>query len=138
MEKLQVGQVIFILLREDHKIAPVQVVEEVVRRKLAGEEIKYFVRASTSPKTKIMPLEFDKEHVFLTIEEARSYMLDNATKAIESICEEAFNASAMFGDAPQEVIRSTSQTIDQPEQPPTPAGYQRVRLPSGEFVNVSM
>ena len=130
MEKLQVGQVIFILLREDHKIAPVQVVEEVVRRKLAGEEIKYFVRASTNPKTKIMPLEFDKEHVFLTIEEARSYMLDNATKAIESICEEAFNASAMFGDAPQEVSRKPSISLSshQPQLDTRGFGCQAVSL----------
>ena len=137
MEKLHVGQVVFILLREDHRIAPVQVVEEVVHRKLGGEETKYFVRASTQAKAKVMPLEVTKEKVFLTIDDARVYMLENATKAIEGICEEAEKIAAAFEtEAPSPLSAEVKATT--PPRPPTETGMQRIRMPNGEWVNVKV
>jgi len=137
MEKLHVGQVVFILLREDHRIAPVQVVEEVVHRKLGGEETKYFVRASAQPKAKIMPLEVTKEKVFLTIDDARIYMIENATKAIESICDDAEKIAASFdseGPSPLSAeVKASTVT-----RPVAETSSHRVQMPNGEWVNVKV
>jgi len=139
MEKLHVGQVVFLLLREDHRIAPVQVVEEVVRRKLGGEEVNYFVRASAKPKSKVLPLEIEKERVFLTIEDARSYMLENATKAIEGICDEAMRVAETFGDETEVTpVVEEVRLAAPPPTPPAQVGHKRVRLPTGEYVSVKM
>lgn len=136
MEKFHVGQVIFILLREDHRIAPVQVVEEVVRRKLNGEEVNYFVRASANLKSKALPLDLKKERVFLAVEDARSFMVENATRAIEKICEEARKAAASFEEAEQESLPAESH--ESYNLPPASPGHKRVRLPSGEYVSVDL
>lgn len=139
MENLHVGQVVFILLREDHRIAPVQVVEEVVRRKLGGEEVNYFVRANSNPKSKILPLDLKKERVFLTIEDARSFMIENATKAIEGICEEARKIAASFDDVSEESpIVEEAREAYAPPTSAAPPGHKRVRLPTGEYVNVKI
>jgi len=138
MEKLHVGQVVFILLREEHRIAPVQVVEEVVRRKLGGEEVNYFVRANSNPKSKVLPLELKKERVFFNIEDARSFMIDNATKAIEGICEDAMKIAASFDDAAgASPLAEEAREVYTPP-PSTPPGHKRVRLPTGEYVNVKI
>ena len=137
MEKLHVGQVVFILLREDHRIAPVQVVEEVVHRKLGGEETKYFVRASPQAKAKVMPLEITKEKVFLTIDDARVYMLENATKAIEGICDDAEKFAATFETGEQSPV-SAEMKAPTPIRAQTEASTQRVRMPDGEWVNLKV
>jgi hypothetical protein len=137
MEKLHVGQVVFILLREDHRIAPVQVVEEVVHRKLGGEETKYFVRAGPQAKAKVMPLEITKEKVFLTIDDARVYMLENATKAIEGICDDAEKFAATFEAGEQSPI-SVEMKAPPPTRAQTETSNQRVRMPDGEWVNLKV
>jgi len=137
MEKLHVGQVVFILLREDHRIAPVQVVEEVVHRKLGGEETKYFVRASPQAKAKVMPLEVTKEKVFLTIDDARVYMLENATKAIEGICDEAEKFAATFEVESPSALSAEVKVATLPRPAPE-SGMQRIRMPDGEWVNVKV
>lgn len=139
MMKLNVGQVIFILLREDHRLVPVQVVEEVVHRKITGEEVKYYVRASPNPGAKVVPLDISKETVFLYLENAREFMIENATRAIDSICEEASKACSGFEQArPQPLALVDSD--DPREKVPSAKQQtaQRVQLDTGEWVSVQM
>lgn len=139
MMKLNVGQVIFILLRDDHRIAPVQVVEEVVHRKLTGEEVKYYVKASPAPGAKAYPLDLSKEIVFFSLENAREYMIENATRAIESICEEATKASNEFEQVPaQAKSLALVENIKGPSAPVRQGNTQRVQLDTGEWVSVQM
>jgi len=130
MIKFTVGQVIFILLRDDHRIAPVQVVEEVVHRKINGEEIKYYVRASNSPDAKILLLETSKQKIFLTIDDARQYMIENATHAIDAICNEAMTASYAFSEG--------ATSFEAPEKPRQAQEMKKVKLPTGEIVNIQI
>jgi len=141
MMKLNVGQVIFILLREDHRLVPVQVVEEVVHRKITGEEVKYYVRASPAPGAKVVPLDFSKETVFLYLENAREYMIENATRAIDAICEEASKACNGFEQAhphPQPLALVESGEARGKTPPAKQQNAQRVQLDTGEWVSVQM
>jgi len=137
MENLSVGQVVFVFVPEDHGILPVQVVEEVVRRKLAGVETRYFVRASPDPDAKVFELNSKKYSVFLTLASAREFMIENATRAIDEICREAeaihgnFQPARKFDSPPPEPSPTISALA------PSPAvGTAQVRLPNGEMVNV--
>ena len=139
MMKLNVGQVIFILLREDHRLVPVQVVEEVVHRKITGEEVKYYVRASPAPGAKVVPLDFSKETVFLYPENAREYMIENATRAIDAICEEASKACNGFEQAhPQPLALVESGETREKTPPAKQQNAQRVQLDTGEWVSIQM
>jgi len=137
MENLSVGQVVFVFVPEDHGILPVQVVEEVVHRKLAGVETRYFVRASPEPDAKVFQLNAKKHSVFPTLASAREFMIENATRAIDEICREAeaihdkFRPARKFDSPPPEPSPTISALA------PSPAvGTAQVRLPTGEMVNV--
>lgn len=137
MENISVGQVVFVFVKEE--ILPVQIVEEVVHRKLAGVETRYFVRASPEDGAKIVQLDMNKTRVFLNLADARKFMIDNATKAIDEICAEAnnsykrFHATKEANDSPFEESTSNEQLLEPQAQI---EGTKRVRLPNGEFVNV--
>jgi hypothetical protein len=130
MEKLNVGQVVFVFLREDSKIVPVQIFEEVVHRKISGEETSYFARASTDANAKKFRLDIKTQKFFTSIEQARDFMLENATKAIDEICKEAREFSAQF--SPKEENSYAGQTIENKSE------KFKVTLPTGEVVNVSV
>ncbi len=136
MIKLNVGQVIFVLLRDDHRIVPVQVVEEVVHRKITGEEVKYYVKASPAPGAKILPLDLSKETVFLYLENAREYMIENATRAIDSICDEAAKASSGFEHTPAKSLSLSANGEETAE--PQQRNAHRVQLDTGEWVSIQM
>lgn len=121
------------------EILPVQIVEEVVHRKLAGVETRYFVRASPEVDAKVVQLDTSKTRVFLNLADARKFMIDNATKAIDEICVEANNSYKKFqptkkvDNDPLEEMESSEQSFE--SRAPV-EGTTRVRLPNGEFVNV--
>jgi len=136
MEKLHVGQVVFVFIREEHSVLPVQVVEEVVHRRLTGEETSYFVRAAASEDAKIVPLNLKKNKVFNTINEARQFMIENATRAIDEICKEADDESKKFVQKEQAREQKVNGRSFEEEETPKIPGMSRITLPTGEKVNV--
>jgi hypothetical protein len=139
MENLSVGQVVFVFVPEDHGILPVQVVEEVVHRKLAGVDTRYFVRASPDANAKVFQLNVKKHHVFLDLEGARQFMIENATRAIDEICNDAAEIHRSFETTERKVTPRVAHQVPAPEQIETPrpsVGVSQVRLPTGEVVDV--
>ena len=142
MQTLNVGQVVFVFDRADHSIIPVQVFEEVVHRKISGIETSYYVRASSKPGSKTVLLDLKKEKVFSSIESAREFMIENATKAIDEICREAIEGSSQFQEKKSENKTDEFSSSDEVTIPhPTSAevtkvGVAKVKLPTGEFVDV--
>lgn len=137
MENLSVGQVVFVFVPEDHGILPVQVVEEVVHRKLAGVETRYFVRASPEPDAKVFQLSAKKHRVFPTLAAAREFMIENATRAIDEICREAEAVHDAFQPARKPERAAPEPAMSSPALAPSPAvGTTQVRLPNGEMVSV--
>lgn len=93
MKNIQVGQIIFLLLKEDDAVIPAIVTEEITRKSLDNEEKKYFAKTLNS---KSFFLDFNKYDVFMNIDDVRSYLLTAATTAIDKICEHAFIESTNF------------------------------------------
>jgi hypothetical protein len=107
MNNKQVGQILFTLSPGEMSLTPVQVVEELVRRTLDGEQVSYSVEAlGQNGARRRFNLSSDKFVVFDNIDEAKSYLVDNATKAITMLCEDAHKKSKrLLKDASQENVQ---------------------------------
>lgn len=51
--KYVVGQVLYVVFKKDHKVVPVQVIEEITRKTLDGLKVDYTVRVGSSSDTTI-------------------------------------------------------------------------------------
>jgi microcompartment protein CcmK/EutM len=97
MKNRHVGQILFILSSGEMSLTPVQVVEEIVRRTLDGEQVTHTVEAfGQNGARKRFNLVGDKFLVFDTIDSARAYLVENATTAIDSLCASAVEKSILF------------------------------------------
>lgn len=138
MEKFTVGQIIFLFVQQEHQVVPAQIVEEVVHRKLNTIETKYFVRLSSDLKSKSFQLDLEKEKVFISLNDAREFMINNARKAIDEICDDAMTAMKKFETAEKTRERVIEQEELSVEMISTyvDSDIQKVRLPDGQIVNV--
>ena len=83
-----VGQVVFLLLQKELKVIPAMVVEQTVTRTLGGEKTTFSVvvpPTSKNTQAKKYPLDKLNAKVYTAISHARSAMIENATKKINSI-----------------------------------------------------
>ena len=96
----KVGQILYVLVKKQQTVIPVQVVEQILRRTLSGEETMYTVNVPTNGGLKEMPLVDISGEVFEDLEHARTRLLENATSAIDSLIRAASKTSARhFQDA---------------------------------------
>jgi hypothetical protein len=129
MKNRRVGQVLFILSSGEMSLTPVQVVEELVRRTLDGEQITHTVEAfGANGAKKRFNLVGDKFLVFDTIEAAKSYLIENATSAIDSLCATAVEKSTLFivGEEKKNIRESRVQH------------YESMLLEDGTVVKVNL
>jgi len=79
----EVGQIIFVLNARKMSIAPVQVVEQLVKRTRAGEQISYMVSSTATEH----PQQLEELHgdVYTTLNEVRDVMKKNANAAIDKM-----------------------------------------------------
>ena len=81
----RVGQILYTILDSKHAIFPVKVIEEVTIKNLESEKTNYKVLLPNSKEQKVDLDRFDK--VFSTIDEASSYLIENAKIAIKNLVE---------------------------------------------------
>ena len=84
MSSYEVGTVLWIIHMDRPGLMAYRVVEEITKKTLEGEQIRYLIQAAT-PKTKTIKLESVKGNIFETSEEAKNAMIENATKAIDGM-----------------------------------------------------
>jgi hypothetical protein len=81
----EVGQIIYLLDNNEMKIIPVQVIEQVVKRKFNEDsETSYVVRLPRKTLTTLNLNEVDAT-VYTDINELREFMVNNATQSIDSM-----------------------------------------------------
>jgi len=91
MKEYYIGQVLYVLLKGDTTIHPVLVVEELRKKTLQGVLTEYTVEVVTGKngkKTTSSLSDLDAT-VFENIEEAKTFLVSNATEAINRICDAA-------------------------------------------------
>lgn len=84
MSSYEVGTVLWIIHEDRPGLMAYRVVEEITKKTLEGEQIRYLIQAAV-PKSKTVQLETVKGKILETSEEAKNMMIENATKAIDGM-----------------------------------------------------
>jgi hypothetical protein len=140
MSQYDVGTVLWIMHRDRPGLVAYRIVEEITKRTLEGEKIQYLVQPAT-PKAKTVQLELIKGRIFLTSEEAKQALVENATRAIDAIIEKTQNLvdRIFFAQQPQKVVQfhEINSLVGQQKQVLKP-GYQWVEMEDGNRVQVKI
>ncbi|HIL97544.1 MAG TPA: hypothetical protein EYG51_16765 [Pseudomonadales bacterium] len=81
-----VGQILYLILKKKQIVLPVRVVEQILRRTVDGEEVKYIVEAPAKGRRLVQyPLGELSSEVFEDLADARKLLLANANEAIDGI-----------------------------------------------------
>lgn len=141
MSTYEVGTVLWIIHTDRPGLVAYRVVEEITKRTLEGEQIQYLVQPA-APKARTVQLESIKGRIFLDSEEAKQALVENATKAIDTIVTKTQNLVNKFflTTTSQETISETPMRSN-----PKPAvkqqlkeGYQWVTMEDGTKVQVKI
>lgn len=87
----RVGQILYVILkREASSIYPMQVVEEITKKTLNGEETSYILRAGSDPRKTFSVSEIDGE-IFDSSENAKKILIDRVVKIVSDRVDTAIN-----------------------------------------------
>lgn len=89
-----VGQILYTILENKHKVLPVKVVEQVVTKTLEGETIKYTLELPNSKKTNISIEKLS--NIYTSIEEVKDKLTENANNAISNMIYTSKNLEKKF------------------------------------------
>jgi len=88
-----VGQILFVLLKKERAVLPIRVVEQVIRQTIDEKIVSYMIMLPNAEET-VMKLDKLDADVFLSIDDVRKQMIENATTMIEKIIENAENVKS--------------------------------------------
>ena len=88
MATYSIGQVLFLVSKQDQKVIPMQIVEEVRRKNLDGETIDYLVKLPSMGDKKINLKKIDA-HVYEDLDTLKAALLEKAQDLIENISHKA-------------------------------------------------
>lgn len=109
MKKYTVGQILYVVLKKEMRVYPMQVVEEINKKTLEGEETSYMVRGGSDPKAQLLLSEVDGE-IFDSAEKAKVVLVDRATASITKLVDVAVQKSKEWYPSAFEV----ASTDDEP------------------------
>ena len=88
MATYSIGQVLFLVSKQDQKVIPMQIIEEVRRKNLDGETIDYLVKLPSTGDKKINLKKIDA-HVYEDLDMLKAALLEKAQDLIENISHKA-------------------------------------------------
>lgn len=139
MSQYEVGTVLWIIHKDRPGLVAYRVVEEITKRTLEGEKIQYLVQPAI-PKASTVQLESIKGRIFLTSEEAKLALIENATRAIDAminktqnLVDRIFFAHQAAPIVPKNLTIKSNQTEKQLK-----SGYQWVEMEDGTKVQVKI
>lgn len=124
--KYKVGQVLFVVVKKESKVYPMQVIEEITKRTLQGEEMTYMVQAGTDPRSVLAINDIDGE-VFDSAEKARATLVDRATRSIGRLVDIAIQKSKEWYPNSFEAPSDDNNVLSVLKKPEVP------RVPSAEL-----
>jgi len=84
----EVGQIVYLLSHKNTSVIPAQIVEEVCRKTLEGENISYTVRLPDQNKNEMSLDELNVE-TFISAEKLEDYMMSKAKEGIRNVINQA-------------------------------------------------
>jgi len=79
--KYAVGQILYVILKNENRVYPMQVVEEITKKTLGGEETSYMVQAGQDPKSQMLITDVAGE-IFDSASKAQVVLTERATTVI--------------------------------------------------------
>tara|TARA_Y100000593_G_scaffold77717_1_gene143984 strand:- start:662 stop:1099 length:438 start_codon:yes stop_codon:yes gene_type:complete len=140
MSQYDVGTVLWIIHRDRPGLVAYRVVEEITKKTLEGEKIQYLVQPAI-PKSSTVQLESIKGRIFLTPEEAKQALIENATRAIDAMIEKTQNlVNKIFfvTQTPNTVSKKITQQLTSQTQSELKSGYQWVEMEDGQKIQVKI
>lgn len=136
-----IGQVLYVVLSKKNQVYPMQVVEVITKKTLAGEEVSYILQAGPEKSSRVELSSVDGE-IFETAERARKTLIERATSQINKLVEIASKKSSEWYG---ETRRAEMQTIqDLPDftvnhlSKEDSEDVKTVTMPDGTIVKVKL
>ena len=161
-----VGDVLYIISNKKRNVVPVRVVEQIVRRTVEGEDVSFKVALPGKDIKEAVNLHSIDGQVYVSLVDARRFLYDQASSAINQILETAAEVSKVhFGvdpnvpittnPVPQDQTADPNPQFDEPQEPKPleslsnpgnlldftaadTTGEVRVQMPDGSYATVNM
>lgn len=121
--KYQVGQVLYVVLRKETRVFPMQVVEEITKKTLEGEVTSYMVRGGQDPKAQLLITDIDGE-IFDSSDKAKQVLIDRATASINRLMDSAVASAQKWYpnsfESPADDPIAMLKKVQGPTPPPLP------------------
>lgn len=126
-----VGDIVYIISNKRRQVFPAQIVEQVIRKTLAGEEVTYKVRVPGRENSAPVDLNALDGTVHESLQKAKTFLYEQATNAIETMLKTAHEMSLVLGHVPEE---------EGSETPPVKNGSSKlkVKLDDGTSATVTL
>jgi hypothetical protein len=106
-----VGQVLFFILNKKSQVYPMQVVEVITKKTLAGEEVSYILQAGPEKETKLTFDQVDGE-VFESPEILRQTLIQRATAQVNKLVDSSLDKSNVwYAGSKSRVVPQTIQNL---------------------------
>jgi len=126
----EVGQVLYVVLTKKHKVIPVRIAEQIVRRSIKGESIQYLVEIPG--RLELSDLKSLGKEVYSTLQEVREKLRENIWRAVEEMIQKAEDiASNTFGE------KHFKSSEPDSEIPQNGSNNLQVVLEDGQVANVN-
>ena len=125
----KVGQVIYTIIVDKQIVMPLQIIEEVTIKNLEGEETQYKVLLPNNKKQKV---NIEKlSNVFVDLDEASAFLLENAKNAIDEMILKAVDLEEKFF-VPEKVTPDVVQKCNEDTNKVT------IELGDGQKANINI
>jgi len=123
-----VGDVLYVISNRKRQIFPVLVVEQVIRKTLSGEEVSYKVQIPGTDRVDPVDLHSIDGSVHETLQQAKTFLYEQASAAIENMLKVA-----------QDLSRAFNQGVEAAPTPSTPVSSKmKVTLEDGSSAMVTL
>lgn len=143
--RYNIGDVVYVILKNVTDIAVCQVVEEETKKLLSGVvEKKYVFKTSSGDLLSSVDLFDAAQHVFLSIEDLQRHLEETAARTIKALVVRAQNKASKFKTETSQVqltkqdlllnndVEASTKTSEEKQL----AGTVRVKLPDGSVAYV--
>jgi hypothetical protein len=116
----RVGQVLYVVLRKEPNVYPMQVVEEITKKTLEGEVTTYMLRAGADA-SKVLPINDIDGEIFDSADNARKTLIERVSQSIATRVDQAISKAKEWypsgfehaSDDPMSLIKKTMTVTDQ-------------------------
>ena len=135
-----VGQILYVVLKNDNKVVPMQISEEITRKTLDGLKIDYIVKVGSDDKKTTMTVAEIDGDIFESPEQAIEVLTEKAKTSIIRLVNLAQDKAKVWYDLkPAKILHDPEQESEVLSiNGPSSKERVKIRLPDGTIANVQI